>query len=101
MKKWMGFAALLLPLTALPGCLVVAEPGPGMRRTEAVVVERPAPVAEVTVEVEQEPPAPQVEVVTVAPSVNHVWIGGWWARHRRGVWTPRYWVVRPPPRARW
>ena len=43
---------------------------------------------------DEAPPTPQVEVVGVAPSPNHLWVGGHWAwRGRRWVWAPGTWVV--------
>lgn len=48
------------------------------------------------------PPTAIVEVRTVAPSPNHVWIGGF---HRWNgtayVWVPGHWVVAPRPGAVW
>ncbi|MGI8966392.1 MAG: hypothetical protein ACR2H1_09955, partial [Limisphaerales bacterium] len=60
-----------------------------------VVVREPAVVREEVV-VTEEPPAPQVEVVGVAPSPNHVWIGGYWVRSgNRWTWRKGHWELRP------
>ncbi len=55
-----------------------------------VVIEEQVPDgAEV---IEREPPAERVEVITVAPSVEHVWVKGHWVwRHGDWEWVPGYW----------
>jgi len=64
-----------------------AEVASGPR--EEVVVAEPAPAA-------------RVEVIPVAPSVDHVWIAGYWS-HQGGawVWVGGRYVVRPHVRAVW
>lgn len=49
------------------------------------------------------PPAPQPEVVVgVAPSPNHIWVGGYWTRHRDSwYWVHGRWSARPHPGAVW
>ena len=52
--------------------------------------------------VAEQPPAPQVEVVPAAPSVEHIWVAGYWM-HRGGSWewvSGRY-VLRPHRAAVW
>jgi len=67
-------------------------------REQRVVVAQP--VAEVVVP--EAPPAPQVEVVTVAPSLAHVWIPGYWAwQEGRWLWIGGHWERRPHPHAVW
>ena len=48
------------------------------------------------------PPRPPVEIVTVRPSVEHVWIAGhyvWTGADYR--WEPGHWELRPHRRAKW
>lgn len=48
------------------------------------------------------PPAPVVEERGVAPSPNHVWIGGYHTWNGSAyVWTPGRWDVPPRPHAVW
>jgi len=67
-------------------------------RTETVEVRHePAHVV-----VSSEPPVPRQEVVGVAPSAEHVWVGGYWTfRHERWVWVPGHWEMRPRPGVAW
>jgi YXWGXW repeat-containing protein len=55
----------------------------------------PAPLA--VAEVAPVPPPPRYEVIPVAPSREHVWVGGHWVwrpeRHRH-VWVPGGWHSR-------
>jgi hypothetical protein len=47
-------------------------------------------------------PAPRVEVIPVAPSVEHVWIAGYWSWHGGSwVWVAGRYVLRPRPAAVW
>ena len=47
-------------------------------------------------------PETRVEVIPVAPSVNHVWISGYWSRHGGSwVWVAGRHVVRPRAQAVW
>jgi hypothetical protein len=48
------------------------------------------------------PPPPRVEVRTVAPSPQHVWIGGHWAwRDSAHVWLPGHWALPPAAGYHW
>lgn len=63
-----------------------------------------APVAEagVRVYVRVAPPPLRVEVIGVAPSPNHLWIGGFWQwGGREHVWVPGRWTVRARAGAIW
>lgn len=52
--------------------------------------------------VTEAPPAARVEVIPVAPSANHLWVGGYWARSGNGwVWVEGRYVVRPRAHAVW
>ena len=52
--------------------------------------------------VTEQAPATRVEVIPVAPSPNHVWIGGYWSHHGGSwVWVDGRYVVRPRPHAVW
>ena len=55
------------------------------------------PPAPVEVQYEAPPPPPQVEVIPVAPSPNHLWIGGYWGwQGGRHFWhAGRYEMRRP------
>jgi len=65
-----------------------------------MVVERPARTTEVIVV--QEPPPARVEVRTVAPSSNHVWVGGYWYWNgNTHVWVSGGWHPRPRANAVW
>ena len=67
---------------------------------EVTVVESGPPPAEVVVT--EAPPAAQVEVIPVAPSPNHVWVGGYWARHGNSwFWVSGAYYVRPAHRTHW
>jgi hypothetical protein len=48
-------------------------------------------------------PPPQAEVVVgVAPSSEHVWVGGYWTRHKDSwFWVRGRWAARPRPGAVW
>lgn len=49
------------------------------------------------------PPAPQAEVVVgVAPSPEHIWVGGYWTRyHDSWHWVRGRWAPRPHAGAVW
>lgn len=51
----------------------------------------------------QPAPIPRAEVVIgVAPSRNHVWVPGYWTRHRDNwYWMQGRWAPRPSPRSTW
>jgi len=53
--------------------------------------------------VDEAPPAPRAEVIIgVAPSPDHVWIGGYWARRAGSwVWIDGRWMLRPRPGVAW
>ena len=51
---------------------------------------------------DQAPPPPQEEVVTVAPAVGYVWVGGYWGWYGgRYVWVSGGWHQPPRPGAVW
>jgi hypothetical protein len=89
------------------GCRVTVREDPPPRRTEVVYVHeahpdyRPA-TTEVIV-VQTAPPPPRREVIVgVAPSPNHVWIGGFWRWDgHTHVWVGGGWHPRPKPNAVW
>jgi hypothetical protein len=68
---------------------------------EVLVVEAPAARKEVVIK--EEPPPPRQEVIVgVAPSPNHVWVGGYWAWNGKTfVWIFGGWHPRPRPGAVW
>jgi WXXGXW repeat (2 copies) len=87
----LALAAVLAPLSA---CYVaVREPVhevDGGYTSEEVYVNEPAP-----------PPRAEV-IVGVAPSPNHVWIGGYWTRHSNSwYWVGGRWIARPHTGATW
>lgn len=52
--------------------------------------------------VAEEAPALRVEVIPAAPTVNHVWIAGYWSRHGGSwVWVAGRHVLRPRAGAVW
>lgn len=79
----------LMACAGLFGCVeAVSVP---TASAEEVVVSSP-----VEVEANFLPPVAIVEVITVRPSVNHYWVGGYWHWHTtQWVWYPGNWVVRP------
>jgi hypothetical protein len=70
------------------------------------VYEQPAPVPvpvydqqpqPIDVQIAAAPPPPQVEVIPVAPSPNHIWIGGYWGwRNGAHFWYPGRYELRRP-----
>ena len=69
---------------------------------QARVVEAPPRHHPPEVIVEREPPVTLVEAIPVAPSPNHVWIGGYWAWHGgMHVWVPGHYALRPDPNVMW
>ena len=81
MKRKVGLSFLLAAVVA---AAFLAAPSPVFADVK-IRVYVPAP-----------PPPPVAEVVTVAPSAEHVWIGGY-HRWEGGayVWVPGHYVVRP------
>lgn len=96
----MNIAKLLLAVVALAAALSQASCIVRPRRVHEVTVVRTDAHAEVTVG--EAPPAPRVEVVPAAPSLGHVWVGGYWARDGSAwTWVPGVHVVRPAHRNHW
>jgi hypothetical protein len=107
-----GLAALVASgILSGPACRVhVHEEAPPPRREvvvveeprhEVLVVERRQPTTEVIITTAPPPPRREV-IVGVAPSPNHVWVGGYWAWNGRAhVWMPGCWVARPHANATW
>jgi hypothetical protein len=108
MKK-LGLCLIAVGVWSSVGCRVTVREDPP--RPRVVVVE---PVHEVTIVERRGPPPPEVVVVVqppqpraeviigVAPSPNHVWVGGYW--HWNGsthVWMGGGWHPRPRPGAVW
>jgi hypothetical protein len=97
--KTLGAGLAALTLLYVVGCRVTVHPEP------IVVVHEGArsgpPPAEVIIV--QEPPAPRAEVIIgVAPSPNHVWVGGYWGWNGSAhVWVQGAWHPRPRPGAVW
>lgn len=84
----------LAAAASLSSCVVRA------RRVHEGTVVHTEPQAEVVVT--EEPPPARVEVIPAAPSVNHVWVGGYWTREGSAwVWMPGVYVVRPVHRTHW
>jgi hypothetical protein len=88
------------------GCRVTVRDEPPPRREVVYVHEahpdhRPA-TTEVVV-VQEAPPPPKREVIVgVAPSPNHVWIGGYWRWDGHAhVWVGGAWHPRPRTNAVW
>lgn len=91
---------LLLAVTALAGLVALASC--------AITVREPVHDVEGRIYSEElyyfeAPPAPQAEVVvSVAPSPNHIWVGGYWTRHNDSwFWVHGRWAPRPHPSAVW
>lgn len=77
---------ILVPLFAAFALLFSA----GLAQAQAVRVVVPG------VRVNVAPPPPRVEVRPMAPSPNHVWIGGHWAwRNNAHVWLPGHYMLPP------
>ncbi len=80
-------AFVLILATGAPACVVHAHPGP----TYAEGEEQPGEA-----EAAADPPAPQAETYGAAPTANHVWIGGHWARRGHNwVWVAGHWHHNP------
>jgi len=48
------------------------------------------------------PPAPRSEVIMVRPSLNHVWIAGYWVwRGHRHEWVSGHWELPPQGHRNW
>ena len=98
-SSWSGLhlvlaGATLLLVAPLSACYVgVREP-----EHEVDLAAYPEPVY-----VPEAPPPPQSEVIVgVAPTPEHVWVGGYWARHREGwAWVRGRWAARPRQDAVW
>ena len=110
MGKWryIFVVSLLVMLTVLNGCAIIA----GRRRPvrhRAVVVTEPAASVEV-VYIRKAPPRPIVEKRPKRPNKNamwipghwqwrggkHVWVSGHWDKKPRGeAWVPGKWVKKP------
>jgi hypothetical protein len=89
-----GLSLLALAIAAISGVTL------GGCMVEATVADQPPPSSEIVVQ--EAPPAPQAEVITVQPSANHVWMGGYWSRRGSSWhWVRGAWVVRPHANAIW
>ncbi len=101
-----GLVAFMGGCASEPESHVVSAPPPGApvvtQAPPATVYATPAPGGSNTIVVTQAPPAPQQEVVTVRPSSEHVWVGGYWTWHNnRYEWIPGQWVVPPRSGVTW
>jgi hypothetical protein len=78
-----------------------APPPPPPQYAPQSAPEYAAPV-EVVTNVYDPPPPPMVEVVGVAPSPDHIWIGGYWGwdGHRRS-WIRGHYELPPHGRHTW
>jgi hypothetical protein len=104
MAKFALVAAAVGLLGSL-GCRVTVREEPPPHRVVYVHEAHPdyRPATTEVVVVETAPPPPRREVIVgVAPSSNHVWIGGYWRWDgHTHVWVGGAWHPRPKPSAVW
>lgn len=62
-----------------------------------VVIQQPPPQQVVV----QAPPPPQVEIIPPAPSVEVVWVPGFWSWNGRWMWMSGRWAYPPHRHAIW
>jgi len=87
----LGLSALICSLSA---CYVSA--GGPVHDVDGVEVDTELYYAE------PPPPARPEVVVGVAPTPSHLWVGGYWTRHRDGwFWVRGRWAARPHANSVW